>query len=116
MLFSYHPDAQAEFDVILAGGGPRLRRCLGLAIMRNDRIFNGTEPLRRPQEFIGPGFRHSALFCVEFTLSLLDWVQYVYEEFGQETVVLAIDACRLGTAFGSRVGGDARQRARARSR
>lgn len=116
MSFSYHPAAQAEFQLILTQGSPALRRCLGQAIMRNNRIAAGVEPLRRPQEFIGPGAAHSALFAVEFADSLVEWVEYVYDELGADVVVAAIDASRFGAAVGSRVGGDARQRARGRSR
>lgn len=93
-----------------------LRRCLGMAYIRHTRIEDGSEPLQRLTEFIGPGFRNSALFAVEYDAHMLDWVEFIYEEYGQELVVLAIDAWQLGTSFGSRVGGDARARARSRSR
>jgi hypothetical protein len=116
MIFSYHPDAQAEFVALRQIGGVEMVKGLALAVMRNNRIFDGSELLLRPKEFIGPGRIHSALFLVPYTVSLLDELKFVYEEFGAEVQVLAIDATVFGRAVGPRVGGNAVQRARRRSR
>lgn len=115
MAFSYHPDAQAEFTAIRPLCNWDLACCFGLAIMRNNRIDDGTEPLRWPKEFIGPGRVHSALFEVEFRTALLTALVYVYQQFGPDVKVLAIDAVQNGLALGPRIGGVAAKRARARS-
>lgn len=116
MSFSYHPDADAEFLALRQIGGVALVKGLALAVMRNNRIDAGIEPLARPKEFIGPGRTHSGLFLVPFTVSVFNEVRFVYEEFALDVRVLAIDATLLGRAVGPRVGGNAVQRARRRSR
>ncbi|NCT83148.1 MAG: hypothetical protein GXC94_08405 [Comamonadaceae bacterium] len=115
MAFSYHPEAQAEFTAIRPLCDWDLACCFGLAIMRNNRIDAGTEPLQWQGEFIGPGRVHSALFEVEFRSALLTALVYVYQQFGQDVKVLAIDAVRNGLPVGPRLGGGAVQRARRRS-
>lgn len=116
MSFSYHPDAQTEFNFVRQQGGIDLRRCLGQAIQRHNRIFSGAEPLRRPQEFIGPGQRLSEMFAVQFSINLVHSVEFVYDKLGFDVRVLALDATLTALPFGPRVGGDARVRGRALSR
>jgi hypothetical protein len=114
--FSYHPDAQAEFSVIRLQGGIDLRRCLGQAMQRHNRIFDGSEPLLWPQEFIGPGRRLAELFAVQFSINVIHSVEFVYDKLGPDVRVLALDATRAALPFGPRPGGDARVRGRMRSR
>lgn len=116
MTLSYHPDADAEFLVLRQMGSVALLKGLALAVMRNNLIDAGIQPLVRPGEFIGPGRVHSALFLVPFTVSLINEVRFVFEEFGLDVRVLAIDATLLGLAVGLRRGGNAIQRARRLSR
>lgn len=112
--FGYHPLAQDEFNAIFNSGVDPLVRCLALATQRNDRIFDGSEPLQR-YEYHGPGASHSALYSVEFDAWPLSWVEYVYEWSGQNVSVVAIDAWRLWTRVGNWGGTTAHNRALGRS-
>ena len=61
-------------------------------MVRNNRIFDGSEPPGRPKKFIGPGRQHSALFLMPHTVSLRDQLEFVHEEFAADMQVLAVDA------------------------
>ncbi len=115
LTFLYHPKAQEEFDLILGHGDPELEISLGLAVARYDRIYDGTMPLSNG-ELLGRGHHRSSLYHVEYTASLVHWVDFIYEELNGDVLVLAIDATRLGLRFfNPAVHGDAEQRARSRS-
>lgn len=111
---TYHPKAQAEFDQLLASGGAVVELCLLIAIGRNDRIYDGSKPLTH-NEKLGKGRLQATLYVVEFTMAPFTWVEYVYEEFGDHVVVLAIDATLGGAPLVIDPDGDAKQRARQRS-
>jgi hypothetical protein len=113
-VIQYHPDAQAEFDVIFEGGGRGLRVCLGMAIKRNLRIDSGQEPLI-PSELIGPGKKLSQLYSVSHLYGVFTEVEFVYEKLGSAVKVVALEAWQGGLSFQLPTPGSAQQRGYDRS-
>lgn len=113
-MIQYHPDAQAEFDLIFLGGGNGLKVCLGMAIQRNLRIDGGQEPLT-PTESVGRGQRHSELYSVRHSYGAFSEVEYVYEKVGTTVRAVALAALQGGTLVSLPMPGSAWQRGHARS-
>jgi hypothetical protein len=114
-MIQYHPDAQTEFDVILNSRIRDVGICIGFALMRNQRIDTGQEPLA-VHERVGPGAHMSDLFKVAHGYGLFSYVEYVYDVVAADVRVVALAAHYRGSAIALPTAGTAIQRGHARSR